>query len=175
MTFKTGLRKLRSYIESEEELCTKRTEKGIDSNMEQAVINEKNWNIRILKDILQELETTELKLNVAFFGPNATDLPHITSEQFNKDGVRLEGKGGILTASVESIQTEYVVFWISNVISVSSGAITIADLIYNKIKNYKNTKTRVGKSEFSSSVTLDDLRKIIREELERIKKEDLGS
>lgn len=149
-----------------------RKENGITSNMEQAVINDKNWTIMILKDILQELESDDLKLSVTFAGPKASDLPHLTHEPFKADGVILESKGMMLSASLESSQIESVVFWVNNTVSIAGGTVTIADFIYNKIKNYKNTKTRIGKNEISSSITSDELRKIIREELERIKKED---
>lgn len=172
MTYKRGLAQLKSFIQSQEEICRSRKEQGEVSNMEQAVINDKNWTIMILKDILQELENDDLKLGVTFAGPKASDLPHLTREPFKADGITLESKGMILSASLESAQIESVVFWVNNSITIASGAVTIADFIYNKIKNYKNTKTRIGNSKISSSITSDELRKIIREELERIKKED---
>ena len=50
--------------------------------MQQAVLNQRFTNIHILEDILQELETDDLKLQVTFSGPTATDLPNLDKEPF---------------------------------------------------------------------------------------------
>lgn len=179
MAFKKGLENLKEYIENEEETCKKIderlrerwSERSFVDNMEQAVLNQRNMNIHILKDILQELETDDLKLQITFSGPTATDLPSLAREQFEVDGIKLEGKGGILQASAEAYQFEFVVFWVSNTIGIISSSITIADYIHQKLKKYKKTKIRVGTHEVNSSASEEDLQKIIQEELKRLKEE----
>lgn len=177
MIFQKRLERLREYVESEEITCKRieerLREKGhpedFRDNWEQAVLNQRNTNIRILKDILQELETDDLKLQITFQASNAGDLPWLGRESFERDGIKLEGKGGTLQASVESMQSEFVVFWVSNTIGIIGGGITIADFIYQKIQNYKNAKMRVGTNKLDSTISKEKLRKIIQEELKRLK------
>jgi len=64
------------------------------------------------------------------------------------------------------------VSFIINVFDISASALTIADFLYQKIKNYKNAKTRIGSHVITSDISPDELRKIIREELEKLKNED---
>jgi len=179
MALKKGLENLKNYIDDEEEACKKLdaelserwSERTVVDNMQQAVLNQRNMNLRILKDILQELETDDLKLQITFRGPMVTDLPGLSREQFNEEGIKLEGKGGIFQASVEAYQSEFVVFWVSNIIGLIGGAVTITDFIYQKLKKYKNTKIKVGAHEVNSSVSQEELQKLILEELKRLKEE----
>ena len=179
MTFKIGVIELKNYIESEEKACKQIderlrkiwSERNFVDNMDQAVLNRRNINIRILKDILQELETDDMKLSITFSGPRASDLPNLAKEEFNEKGIKLEGKGGLFQASAEAYQSEFIVFWVSSSIGILSGGIAIADFIYQKLKKYQNTKTIVGKHEIDSSVSQEDLQKIIQDELQRIKEE----
>ena len=179
MAYKKGLENLKNYIEQEEkdckkldaELAEKWSERNFIVNMQQAVLNQRNMNLRILKDILQELETDDLKLQITFRGPKASDLPHLVREPINEDGIRLEGKGGLFQASVEAYQYEFVVFWVSNTVALIGGAITIADFIHTKLKNYKNTKIKVGSHEVDSSASQEEIQKIIQKELKRLTEE----
>jgi len=179
MAFKKGLENLKNYIKDEEEACKKIdkrlseiwSKRNFADSMQQAVLNQRNDNIRFLKDILQELETDDLKLQITFRGPKATDLPNLAREQFNEDGIKLEYKGGIFQASVEAYQSEFVVFWVGYSVALIGGAITITDFIYQKLKKYKNTKIKVGANEVDTSVPKEELQKIIQEELKRLKEE----
>ena len=138
MAFKKGVYDLRKYLEKEsteckkidEELRQKWHERNSADIMQQAVLNQRFTNIRILTDILQELETDEIKLQITFTGPKATDLPNLTNDPLNENGIKVEYKGGLIRESVEAPQLEYVAFWISTSISITSGAITIGDYIY---------------------------------------------
>jgi len=186
-----GIRELRKYIQSEEESYAKSKER-LHAKREELLTNEnknnhnieywinvteigcnnqRNLKILFLKEILQELETDDLKLSVSFHSPLATDLPHLVEESFNEEGIKLENKGVVLSASVESMQVEFAVFWVTSVIGTSSGAITIGNYIYKKLKNYKNTKIKVGGKEIDSSTSQEDIQKIIQEELKRIQDE----
>lgn len=179
MVFKKGLENLKNYLKSEEEACKKLdaelserwSKRSFTDSMQQAVLNQRNTNIRILEDILQELETDDLKLQITFRGPNATDLPNLAREQFHEEGIKLEGKGGIFLASVEAYQSEFVVFWVSNVIALIGGSITIADFIHQKLKKYKDTKIKVGSHEVDSSISQVELQKLILEVLKLLKEE----
>ena len=179
MVFKKKLERLRDYVETEDKICKKiderlrdrRSKRDFADNMEQAVLNQRNVNILILKDILQELETEDLKLEITFRGPKATDLPNLSREQFDEEGIRLESKGNVLQASLEANQSEFVVFWVASAIGITSGAITIANFIYEKLSKYKNTKMKVGSSEILPSIPKEELQKRIQEELKRLKEE----
>jgi len=168
MTHKKGIRSLKEYIESEKDWATNPN----SNHGDYAVINRKNDNIRNLEEILRDFESQKLELKVSFNASLATDLPHLAQEPFQEEGVSLEYRGGILQASVEAIQSEFVVFLVIASISILSGSITIADFIHKKLQNSKNAKGRIGSKEFDSTITLEDLRKIIAEELEKVKKED---
>jgi len=168
MTYKKGIRSLKEYIESEKEWA----ENPEINHGDQAVINQKNFNVRILEDILRDFKSQELELKVSFAAPLATDLPHLAQKPFQEEGISLEYRGGILQASVEAIQSEFVAFLIITSISILSGSITIAGFIHKKLQNSKNAKGRIGSKEFDSTITIEDLRKIIAEELEKVKKED---
>ena len=64
-----------------------------------------------------------------------------------------------------------MVFWVSTTISLIGGAITIADFIHQKLKKCKNTKIKIGINEVDSSVSPEELQKLILEELNRLKEE----
>jgi len=159
---------LKGYIEYEKDWAT-------NPNLhhgDHAVINRKNENIRNLEDVLRDFESKEMELKVAFSAPLASDLPHLTQEQFQEEGIRIQGRGGILTASAESFQSEFASFLLLTSINVVSASITIANLLHKKLQNLKNTKCRIGDKEFDSTTTLEEIRKMVSEELEQIKKED---
>lgn len=115
-----------------------------------------------------------LELNVHLSGPKASDLPWLfegsTSQDayFIDEGIELKFNGGIRQASLESAQSDMFSF-IINSVDISASALTIADFLYQKIKNRKNAKTRVGSYEIKYDINPDELRKIIREELERLR------
>jgi len=117
-----------------------------------------------------------LELNVYFSGPNALDLPWLyeksTAEDtyFIDDGIELKCRE-TSQASLES-SPSYMVSFMINVIDISASAITISNFLYQKIKNYKNAKTRIGSHEIRYDVNHFELHKIIREELEKLKDEN---
>lgn len=165
LTYKKGLKSLKGYIESEKNFC----EDPRLNHGDQFRINQKRDNIRVLEDILRDFEMEGLELKVAFYGPTAPDLPHITKEKFQEKGIELQYRGMMLTASLESAQSEFAAFVVNISISIASGI--IGSFLYDKLKRYKNTKMKIGKHELKLPFTLEDIRKIIREELERVKKE----
>jgi len=179
MVFKKGVNDLKKYLENEskeykkidKELGEKWHERNFMDRMQQAVLNQRFTNIRILEDILQELETDDLKLQVTFSGPTATDLPNLDKEPFNEEGIKLEYKGGLIRESVEAPQLAYWAFWIIPSISLISSAITIGKFIHNRLQKSKNTKVWIGPNEVDSSTSQDDMQKIFEKELKRIKDE----
>ncbi|MDH3766001.1 MAG: hypothetical protein OER82_09355 [Nitrosopumilus sp.] len=148
MVFEKGVHNLKKYVENEEKECKK-----IDEQLAKNGINEilqircnkqsliKGLQISVLSDILQELETDELKLQITFSGPKATDLPNLTMHPLHEKGIKAEYKGGLIRESVEAPQLEYVAFWIGTTITITSGAITIGDFIYRQLKKLKNFNT----------------------------------
>lgn len=168
MTYKKGIRSLKKYINYEKDWA----ENPNLNHGDYAVINQKNFNIRNLEEILQDFESKELELKIAFRAPLATELPNLSHESFQEEGIRIKGKGGIFTASAESFQSEFVSFLIFTSINVVSASIIIANLLHKKLQNLKNTKCRIGDQEIDSATTLDRIREMISEELERVKEED---
>jgi len=168
MTYKKGIKSLKDFIKSEKDWA----ENPEINHGDHAVINQKNFNVLILEDILRDFESQELELKVSFKVPLATDLPHLALEQFQEEGIRLEGRGGILLASAESMQSEFVSFLVLTSISILSGSITIADFIYKKLQNSKNAKARIANREFDLNSKLEEIQKMVFEELEKVKEED---
>ncbi|CUR52806.1 Putative phage protein [Nitrosotalea devaniterrae] len=169
MTHKSGIKKLREYIQGETKSCEIN---DTDDNFRMAVKNQQRVNVMILEDILRELESNSLKLDIAFSAPKANELPHLAGESFEEKGITIQGNGGIYQASVESMQSEFVIFWVSNIISIAAGSISIAEFIHRKLQNYKNAKIRVGTQRLSPPYSIEDIKKIVKEELERLKEEE---
>jgi len=95
----------------------------------------------------------------------------LTIDPLHEKGIKAEYKGGLIRESVEAPQLEYMAFWISTTIGITSGAITIGDFIYKQLKKLKNTKAEIGGNKVDSSVPQEEIQKIIEDELKRLKEE----
>ena len=109
-----------------------------------------------------------LELKISFFGSKATDLPHINTEQFQAENIELRDGICTLTASAESLQTESITFLVNGAINVAYGM--IGAFLYEKLQRLVNIKTKIGTQEVKPPYTLENIREILREELERINK-----
>lgn len=169
MTFKKGLRSLKDYIQSEEEFCNKTARDTI----EQVKINEKRINAFILKEILRDFEQKGIELSVTVFADVAGGGYEMMKDAkrgepyFIAEKIELQQRPTVLTASV-SEQADNYAFIVGTLTGIAEG------IILNYILKLTDTaakRIRIGKKTIPIKTDSEEIRKIIREELERIKKE----
>lgn len=171
MTYKKGIESLKEYIASLEKDLDKQ---GRDT-FEQVSINERRTTHYILQEILRDFEMKGFELPVTVYADVAgggyammkdakPSQPFIISE-----GVELQRRPGVLTASI-SEQSDNYAFIVSVLVGLAEGI--ILDYVL-KLRDTIAKRIRIGNKTIPIKTDVEEIRKIIREELERAKKEQL--
>jgi hypothetical protein len=169
MTLKKGLKALKEYVKSEEEFCNRTARDTI----EQIKINEKRINAYILKNIVRDFEQQGIELPVTVFADVAGGGYEMIREAkenepyFIAENIELQRRPTVLTASV-SEQADNYAFIVGTLTGIAEG------IILNYILKLIDTvakRIRIGKKIIPINTDVEEIRKIIREELERSKKE----
>ena len=169
MTYKKGIKSLKEYISSLEEVYDKEAR----DTLEQVSINEKRIVSFILKEILRDFETKGYELPVTVYADVAgggsvlmegtkPDQPYFISE-----GVELQRRPGMLTASMTEQADQYA-FIVGTLVGIAEGVILDHVL---KLRDTIAKRIRIGNKTVPINTDVKEIRKIIREELERAKKE----
>ena len=171
MTFKKGIKSLENYIKNEKEFC----ENPELNHGDQARINEKRLNFLILEDILRDFKINGLELPVsviadkAGIGRTLMEGAKPGEPFFIESGIELQGRRSLRTASVSAEQVDNFAFIVPFLSGVAAGY--IANLLV-KLHSTIAKRIRIGNVTIPVDTSLDDIRKVIREELERINKEE---
>ena len=117
-----------------------------------------------------------IELPITFSASLASDLPSFVKENTNEidfevEGIELKLGGGMRFASLETNQVNFITFIIPTV-SILGGSIAIGTFIYKILNRFKKSKAKIGNKVFSSEINSEEIRKIIREELERIQSDN---
>lgn len=162
---------MREYITSLEEDCKREARDTLD----QVSINEKRTTSFILKEILRDFEMRGYELPLTVFadvaggGSVLMNGAKLGQPYFVAEGIELQRRPGILTASV-SEQADNYAFIVGMLVGVAEG------IILNYVLKLRDTiakRVRIGNKTIPINIDVDEIRKIIREELERAKKEQM--
>ena len=118
-----------------------------------------------------------IELPITFSASLASDLPSFVKENTNEidfevEGIELKLGGGMRFASLETNQVDFITFIIIPTVSILGGSIAIGTFIYKILNRFKKSKAKIGNKVFSSEINSEEIRKIIREELERIQSDN---
>lgn len=169
MTLKKGLKSLKEYVKSEEEFCNRTAR----DTMEQVKINEKRINAYVLKEIIQDFEQKGIELPVTVFADVAGGGYEMIREAkqnepyFIAQNIELQRRPTVLTASV-SEQADNYAFIVGSLTGIAEGIILNYIL---KLTDKVAKRIRIGKKTIPINTDVEEIRKIIREELERANKE----